>query len=155
MKRLQISEAEYEAIKAKEASVKDKKIKKRLRILMMWYEGQSLKAIGEKMGVHLQSVYAMCRRYREYGLEKYAHNQYASHYRLLSDEKEKEILDQFKGRGNKQVTAKEIKEALDKACGKNTGSWYVYRVLKRHGWKKKMLNSQHQKAANGKTKKPS
>ena len=103
---------------------------------MMWHEGKSLKEIGEKMGIHLQSVYAMCRRYREHGLEKYVHNQYASHYRLLSDEKEKEILDQFKGKGNKQVSAKEIKEALDKACGKNTGSWYVYRVLKRQGWKK-------------------
>ena len=43
MKRLQITEAEYEAIKAKEASIKDKNISERLRVLMLWYKGKSLK----------------------------------------------------------------------------------------------------------------
>ncbi len=48
----------------------------------------------------------------------------------------------------KQVTAKEIKEALDEACGKDTGHMYVYNVMKRNGWKKKMPRSRHPKAAN-------
>ena len=67
---------------------------------------------------------------------------------MLSKEQEKEILEQFKGKEGKQVTAKEIKEDLDKACGKDTGNTYVYRVLKRHGWSKKMARSRHPKAAN-------
>lgn len=100
------------------------------------------------VGVHSQSVNAMCRRYREQGLEEYARNKYEPHYRLLSKEQEKEILEQFKGEEGKQVTAKEIKEDLDKACGKDTGNTYVYRVLKRHGWSKKMPRSRHPKAAN-------
>ena len=115
---------------------------------MLWYEGKTLKEIGEKVGIHPQSVNVMCRRYREQGLEEYARNKYESHNRLLSKEKEKEILEQFKGKEGKQVTAKEIKEELDKACGKDTGNVYVYRLLKRNGWNKKMPRSRHPKAAN-------
>ena len=147
MKRFQITEAEYEAIKAKERATKDKNVSRRLRALMLWYEGKSLKEIGEKLGVHPMSVNGMCRRYREQGLEEYARNKYTSHRRLLSEEKEAEILNQFKGQEGKQITAREIKAALDKACGKDTGRAYVYRVLDRNGWSKKMPRSKHPKAA--------
>ena len=148
MKRFQITEAEYEAIKAKEAGTKDKRISRRLRVLMLWYEGKSLKQIGEMLGVHPQSVNEMCRRYRQQGLEEYARNKYASHWRLLSEEAEAELLNQFKGREGKQVTAREIKAVLDEACGKDTGRAYVYRVLERNSWSKKMPRSRHPKAAN-------
>ena len=148
MKRIQITEAAYEAIKAKEAETKDKNISRRLRALMLWYEGKSLKEIGKMLNVHPMSVNAMCRRYREQGLEEFARNKHESHYRLMSKEQEAEVLEQFKGQEGKQITAKEIKAALDKAYGKETGHMYVYNVLKRHGWKKKMPRSRHPKAAN-------
>lgn len=148
MKRFQITEVEYEAIKAKEAATKDKNISRRLRALMLWYEEKSLKEIGEILGMHPMSVNQMCKRYREQGLEEYARNKYTSHWRLLSEEKEAEILNQFKGQEGKQVTAREIKAALDQACGKDTGRAYVYRVLERNGWSKKMPRSKHPKAAN-------
>ena len=148
MKRFQITEAEYEAIKAKEAGTKDKNVSRRLRALMLWHEGKSLKEIGEILNVHPMSVNQMCRRYREQGLEEYARNKYESHYRLLSKEQEAEVLEQFKGQEGKQITVKEIKAALDEALGRETGHMYVYNVLKRHGWKKKMPRSRHPKAAN-------
>ena len=97
MKRFQITEAEYEAIKAKEAGTKDKNISRRLRALMLWHEGKSLKEIGEILDVHPISVNGMCRRYREQGLEEYSRNKYESHYRLLSKEQETEVLEHFKG----------------------------------------------------------
>ena len=56
-------------------------------------------------------------------------------------------LNQFNDGTGKQVTANEIKAVLDKACGKDTGRVYVYNVLKRHGWSKKMPRSRHPKAA--------
>ncbi|MDO5379082.1 MAG: winged helix-turn-helix domain-containing protein, partial [Clostridia bacterium] len=43
--------------------------------------------------------------------------------------------------------ANKIKAVLDEACGKDTGRVYVYNVLKRHGWRKKMPRSRHLKAA--------
>ena len=45
MKRFQITEAEYEAIKTKEAKTKDKNISRRLRVLMLRYEGKKLDEI--------------------------------------------------------------------------------------------------------------
>ena len=148
MKRFQITEAECEAIKAKETETKDKNVSRRLRALILWHEGKSLNSIGEMLGVHPQSVNQMCRRYREQGLEEYVRNKYTSHRRLLSKEEEAEILNQFKGQDDRQITAREIKAALDEACGKDTGRAYVYRVLERHEWNKKMPRSRHPKAAN-------
>ena len=148
MKRFQITEAEYEAIKAKEAATKDKKVSRRLQVLMLRYEGKKLEEITEVLKLHRVSITQICQRYREQGLEEFVRNKHESHYRLLSKEQEAEILNSFQNQAGKQVTAKEIKEALDAACGKDTGHMYVYNVLKRHGWKKKMPRSRHPKAAN-------
>ena len=148
MKRIQIREEEYEAIKAKEAKTRDKNISRRLKVLMLWYEGKTLKEIGKTLGLHPISVSAMCRRYREQGLEEYARNKYESHRWLLGREQEEEVLNRFTAEAGKQVTVHEIKEALDEACGRDTGGVYVYRVMKRHGWSKKMPRSRHPKAAN-------
>jgi len=49
MKRFQITEAEYEAIKAKEATTKDKKISRRLQVLMLRHEGKKLIEITEML----------------------------------------------------------------------------------------------------------
>ena len=147
MKRFQITEAEYKAIKAKESATKDKNISRRLRVLMLRYEGKKVEEIGQILHLNKGSIATMCRRYREQGLEEYARNKYQSHRWLLSWEREEEILNQFRNEAGKQVTANEIKAALDKACGKDTGRVYVYNVLKRHGWRKKMPRSRHPKAA--------
>ena len=147
MKRFQITEAEYEAIKAKEAKTKDKNISRRLRVLMLRYEGKKLDEITKMTNLHRTSITQMCRRYREQGLEEYTRNKHQSHHWLLSWEQEEEILNQFNDGTGKQVTANEIKAVLDEACGKDTGRVYVYNVLKRHGWSKKMPRSRHPKAA--------
>ena len=148
MKRFEITEMEYEAIKSKEAETKDKNVSRRLRVLMLRYEGKKVREIAEMLNLHKVSITQMCQRYREQGLEEYARNKYESHDRLLSKEKETEVLERFTTEAGKQVTAKEIKAALDEACGRDTGTVYVYNVLKRQGWKKKMPRSRHPKAAN-------
>ena len=56
MKRFRITEAEYEAIKAKEAKTKDKNISRRLRVLMLRYEGKKLDEI-TKMTKSAQNQY--------------------------------------------------------------------------------------------------
>lgn len=147
MKRFQITEAEYEAIKVKESATKDKNISRRLRVLMLRYEGKKVEEIGQILHLNKGSIATMCRRYREQGLEEYARNKYQSHRWLLNWEREEEILNQFNDGTGKQVTANEIKTVLDEACGKDTGRVYVYNVLKRHGWSKKMPRSRHPKAA--------
>ena len=99
--------------------------------------------------MHPKSVNQMCRRYREQGWAEYARNKYTSHRRALTEEKENEILGRFEkaAEAGQEVTAKEIKAAFDEVRGKNTGSGYIYMLLKRHGWRKVMPRSRHPKAA--------
>lgn len=61
MKRFQITEAEYEAIKAKESATKDKNISRRLRVLMLRYEGKKVEEIGQILHLNKGSIATMCR----------------------------------------------------------------------------------------------
>lgn len=149
MSRFQINEAEYNAIKEYEAKTRDKKISKNLRILMLRYEGEKVDVIAKFYKVSKNAISQICMRYRKQGLDEFVRNKYTSHYRLLSEEQEKEILTHFEelAESGHQITAKGIKEALNEACGKDTGNVYVYNVLKRHQWRKVMPRSQHPNAA--------
>lgn len=70
MKRFQITEAEYEAIKAKEAKTKDKNISRRLRVLMLRYEGKKLDEITKMSQSAQNPVSRKCASgYREHGLK--------------------------------------------------------------------------------------
>ena len=149
MTRFQISKEEYEAIKAAEATTKDKRISSNLRILMLRYEGVKTEEIARNFGMKVPSVSRICSRYREQGLEEFTRMKYTSHNRLLPEEKEKEILQKFRdeAEAGKMVTVQDIKKALDEACGKDTGKVYVYLLLKRHHWRKVMPRPKHPKAA--------
>lgn len=150
MSRFQISEEEYERIKIAEGKTRDKRTSKNLCILMLRYEGQKVSDIANRYKVTKHAISQVCTRYRMQGLSEFIRNKYTSHNRLLSEEKEEEILQAFsaKAEAGQQITVQEIKEKFNKECGKDTGNGYVYSVLKRHGWRKVMPRSKHPKAAN-------
>ncbi len=149
MSRFQISAEEYEAVKKAEKETGDKNISRRLRILMMRYEGHKVREIAELTGMRINSISQLCRRYREQGLEEFKRNKCTSHWYALPVEKEREILSRFEKRAEagQEVTVMEIKAAFDEARGKDTGRGYIYMVLKRHGWRKVMPRSKHPQAA--------
>ena len=145
-----MTEEEYEAVKAAEKETKDKNTSRRLRVLMMRYEGYKVREIAEITGMRINSISQLCRRYREQGLEEFKRNKATSHRYALPVEKEREILARFEeaAEAGQEVTAQEIKAAFDEERGKDTGRGYIYMVLKRHGWRKVMPRSKHPKAAN-------
>ena len=149
MSRFQISREEYEAIQQAEKETKDKNVSRRLRILMLRYEGRKVSEIAEIFGMRVNSISQLCRRYREQGLEEFRRIKYTSHRRALTEEQEREILSRFEkaAEAGQEVTALEIKAAFDEARGRETGSGYIYRVLRRHGWRKVMPRPRHPKAA--------
>ena len=149
VKRYEISEEEYEAIKAAEKVIKDKKISRRLRIIMLRYEGYSAAETAKLMGMNRSSIYLQYKRYEAEGLEGLKQNKYTGHRHALSEEQEKEILVRFEraAEAGQVVTAQEIKKAFDEVRGKDTGRGYIYMLLKRHGWRKVMPRSRHPKAA--------
>ena len=149
MNRFQINREEYDAIRAAEKGIKDKNISRRLRVLMMRYEGKKVREIAEITGMRINSISQLCRRYREQGLEEFKRNKATSHHYALPKEKEQEILARFEkvAEAGQEVTAKDIKAAFDAERGKDTGRGYIYMLLKRHGWRKVMPRSKHPKAA--------
>ena len=149
MSRFQITAEEYEAIKRAEKETKDKNVSRRLRILMLRYEGHKVSEIAEMTGMRIGSISQLSQRYREQGLEEFVRNKYTSHRRALSEEKEKEILSRFDkaAEAGQEVTAQDIKAAFDEVRGKDTGRGYIYMLLKRHGWRKVTPRPRHPKAA--------
>ena len=51
MKRFQITEAEYKAIKEAERMTRDKNVSRRLRVLMMRYEGNTTEEAAKAKGL--------------------------------------------------------------------------------------------------------
>ena len=149
MSRFQISEEEYEAIKQAERETNDKNVSRRLRVLMLRYEGYKVAKIAEMVGMRINSISQLCRRYREQGLEEFKRNKYTSHRQALPVAQEKKILARFEkaAEAGHEVTAQEIKAAFDEVRGKDTGRGYIYALLRRHGWRKVMPRPKHPKAA--------
>lgn len=153
MPKFQMSEEEYNAIKALEKRTKDKNISKRLTVLMLRYEGDTIEEVHQKLGLHTSTVSKICSRYRQQGLEEFARNKYTSHSWAMTYEEEEKILEQFAEKAEKgqQITVAEIKAEFDRIRGKDTGRGYIYMLLKRHGWRKLMPRSKHPKAADKET----
>lgn len=149
MARFEISKAEYEEILALEKKTRDKNLSKRLQVLMLRYEGLKVKEIAARLNLHPASIPKLCARYRRSGLEEFARNKYTSHNRNLSHEQEAAVLAEMEKKAGKgrMLTVHDIKGALDQAVGRETEPSYVYKVLKRHGWRKVMPRSKHPKAA--------
>ena len=149
MSQFQVSTEEYEAIKQAEKETKDKNISRRLRVLMLRYEGWKVREIAKMLGMRINSISQLCRRYKEQGLEEFKRNKYTSHRQALTNEQEQAILSKFEeaAEAGHEITAQEIKAEFDKVRGKDTGRGYIYMLLKRHGWRKVMPRPRHPKAA--------
>lgn len=66
---------------------------------------------------------------------------------LLSEEQEIELLDSIKDNAEKGLikTAKDIKQLAEKKVGKTVSDDFIWDLLKRNGWKKKMPRPHHPK----------
>lgn len=149
MKRFHINEEEYTAIIEMQRKTRDKNVSKRLRVLEMRYQGLPVKEIAKKLDLHPQSITVICARYAKEGLEEFARNKYTSHNRTLNAEEEEEVLREAQRKADKgqMLTVEDIRAALDEKIGRKTEPSYVYKVLKRNGWRKVSPRSKHPKAA--------
>jgi transposase len=67
----------------------------------------------------------------------------------MSVEEEARLLDRFekKAEQGQMLDTRAIAEAYEKAVGHPISSSQIYRVLRRHGWRKVMPRSKHPKKA--------
>jgi transposase len=149
MKTHMITESEYNAVKEMTKKNQNKRIDRRLQVIILRYEGCKDSIIGEKVGYHPKRVSQLCAEFKSVGLEVYAKQKYSGNNRSLNVEDEDAILKAFeeKAKDGTLVTVQEIKQAFDEKLEKDTGRGYIYMLLKRHGWRKIMPRSKHPKKA--------
>ena len=146
---LKISEEEYREIEAAAKANKNKRVAKRLEVLEMRYAKKSNAEIAAKTGFNKLYVTTLIQIYKRQGLAEYIRIKQTSHRRNLSEAEEAEILAECEeeAEAGQMLTAEAVRKKLEEQLGRETSCNYVYRVMKRHGWRKIMPRSKHPKAA--------
>ena len=136
MEKFEITAEEYEAVKRELEQSPRKGLERRLRAVMLRYEGKSCKQISEALGYDRAYVSFLFREFKQKGLAEYVRPKKGGNHRSLSCEEEDAILAGFQARAEagQHVAVQEIKAAFDQAIGKDTGRGYIYMLLKRKGW---------------------
>ena len=152
MRKLMIDAEEYKMIVEAEKATQDKRISRKLRALMLRYEGMSNDEAGKCLGLCSVRVSQLVSEYKQDGLEAFIQKKSGGNHRNMSEAEETEILARFveKAQSGQIVIARDIKAAFDEKLGRDTGRGYIYMLLDRHGWRKVMPRSKHpQKASEG------
>ena len=136
---------EYEEVKQLSKKNKDKRLDKKLSVILLRYEGYSTKEIAVRTGYSAGRVSVLIKEFKEGGAAEYVRNKYQANNQKISPEREKELLDGFRkqAEAGQVVTVAAIKAAFDKERGSVSGSGYIYMVLSRLGWRKVMPRSEH------------
>ena len=149
MKMIKISEQEYERIKEAAKKNKNKRIEKKLQVLIMRHDNKGNDKISERTGYNERYITTLMGQYKKQGLEEFIRIKQTSHHRNLSEEQEAKVLARCEEEADagQELTASQIRKELESELGRETPANYVYRVLQRHGWRKVMPRPKHPKAA--------
>ena len=149
MKMIRISEEEYERIKEAAKKNKNKRVDKKLQVLIMRHENKGNEEISARTGYNVRYITTLMGQYKKQGLEEFIRIKQTSHNRNMSVEQEAKVLAKFEEEADAghELTVNEIRQGLESELGKETSVAYAYRVLKRHGWRKVMPRPKHPKAA--------
>jgi transposase len=127
----------------------DKQVEKRLRAVELRGEGKK----NSEIAVQLETSKAMVSRwvswYVEGGLPALLPKKREAHRRNMSYAEEASLLAGFEkvAQAGQVVEVSEIKAAYVEKVGHPIGNGQIYRVLKRHGWRKVKPRSRHPKKA--------
>lgn len=129
---------------------RDKQIDNRLKVLIMRCDGKKQKEIAEATGFVRSHICAIIRKYFEEGLTAISEKHYQSNHRNMTFEEEKNFLSLYLEQAEQGhiICIKEIESAYIEKVGHSISGSQIYRVLKRHGWRKVMPRSKHPKKAN-------
>lgn len=149
MRRYEISLEEKIELEAARKANKDKRIEKRLLVLVMRAEGKANAEIAEKTGYSLSRVGEWVSRYRKQGIEGILENRYKGNHRNMSYAEEAEFLRGYReqAESGQLVEISAMKAAYEEKVGHTIGSAQIYCVLHRHNWRKVMPRSKHPKKA--------
>ncbi len=141
-------EQKNEIIEARRKN-KDKRTEDKLKVLFLRTEGFKAKEISEATGFHLAYICTIVSKYFHGGIEAIVGNHYRGNRRNMSFKEEGALLEPFMEQAAKGqiIDTAELEKRYEEAVGHRIGSGQIYRVLKRHGWRKVMPRSRHPKKA--------
>ena len=147
--KYKFNEEQYEEIKAARQKNKNKRVEKRLEVLQLRCGGRSQEEIVAKTGFHRSYVCSLIKQYFENGLQSLIENHYGGNRRNMSFDEETKLLEQFRQKAEQGqiLDIREIENAYREKVGHSIGHDQIYRVLRRHGWRKIMPRSKHPKKA--------
>ena len=149
-KRYHFNEEQINAINKARKENRDKNVEKRLRALILYAEGESVKEIAEKTGFVSTYITELVVKFRDNGIKAVAGNNYRGNYRNMTFEEEEAFLEEYRelaARG-RVIEVSGIKKAYEEKVGHSIGGSQIYYVLRRHGWRKVMPRSEHPNKAN-------
>lgn len=146
-KRYDINKEQLAELEQARKENKNKTIEKRLKALVLHAQGESRTSIAEKTGFSQTYISRLVSKYCNHGIETIIENHYHGNRRNLSFAEEQALLEPFQkaAEEGKLIDIDEIKKAYGKAVGRSfeDDRKQIYRVLKRHGWRKVMPRSKH------------
>jgi hypothetical protein len=123
---------------SKARKLKDVKSYNHVLVLNMRRLGKTNKEISEVTGYNPQRITEIVSQYKKEGMESLIGNKYTSNNRRMSFEEEREFLEQFREEAESGLltSVKKILEKYEEMTGKPSNTSTIYKLLKRHGWRK-------------------
>ena len=140
-----IQQQEVEKIKEMRKKVKDKKEDKRLYAVQLRAERKTNQEIAEKLDTSDRVVSNWICKYVKEGIEGLLSKRQKGNHRNMTFEQEEELLKKYEDKAKKGtiITVEEIKREYEEKVGHKIGSGQIYKVLKRHKWRKIIPRSKH------------
>ena len=137
------------AIRVKVKKCKDSKALRRLIALNMYRQGKTNKEIAKATGFHPQQITQLVTKVLSNGIDSILQDRRTSNNYRMSFTQEADFLKQFEemAENGQLVTVAPILQKYEEATGKKSNTTSIYRLLKRHGWRKLKPHRKHPKAA--------
>ena len=148
MARPQKTYSEEEKSAVRKACEECKNIKEQKRLLCLKLrivKGFSSKDISEIVGYCASFIDEIISTYNKYGLNGIKAKKQGGNRKNLTFEQEKELLDSFakQAENGKMLEVSDIILGYEKLIDRKVAKSIVYKMLKRHNWRKVMPRSQH------------
>ena len=128
----------------------DTKLYKKLEVLKLRIEGYKNAEISKITGYSKSRTSALVCIYANKGIDYFKkEHRLGGNRRNIPYEEEAKLLSAYEqsARNGNIITVGEVKKAYDEKCGHKSGPGTIYKILKRHKWRKVMPRSKHPKKA--------
>ena len=137
-KEYEVKEIKRRWAKAQKRKIKDANALRRLQVLHLRVIGKSNEEISEIVGFSKQYIIQIVAKYRKQGMDAIMEDKRTGNNRKLSFDEEVVFLDQFYdlAEAGQLVTIHTRIEKFEELTGEPCADTTIYRMLKRHGWRK-------------------